>query len=170
MTTGNVQFLDPEAMRDGDLELVLAERQSAEASIWGVPAHIFHMRHHPSGQKMGHISFRFGERWNMTFTGQIGYFVEEPFRGQHYAERSCRLLLPFVRRHGLSELWITCGPENIASRRTLERLGAELVEIVDVPPQYPLLNGMIRKKCRYRLTIHQPDAHGRPQRSTGMNA
>ena len=46
----------------------------------------------------------------------------------------------------------------------------ELVEIVDVPPQYPLLNGMIRKKCRYRLTIHQPDAHGRPQRSTGMNA
>ena len=33
----------------------------------------------------------------------------------------------------LHELLITCSPENIASRLTLERLGGELVETVPVP-------------------------------------
>lgn len=152
MTTADFQFLDPGILRDGELELVLAECQPAEASVWGVPAYIFHMRHHPSGQRMGHISFRIGDRWNIKYAGQIGYVVEA-FRGHRYAERSCRLLLPFVRRHGREELWITCGPDNRASRRTLERLGAELVEVVDVPPEYPMPEGAIRRKCRYRLGL-----------------
>ncbi len=153
MNAGKFQFLDPDVMRNGDLELVLIERQSAEISIWGVPAYIFHMRHHPSGQKIGHTTFRIGDRWNMRFAGQIGYVVEENFRGHHFAERGCRLLLPFVRGHGLGEIWITCGPDNIASRRTLERLGAKLVEVVDVPPEYPMPEGTIRRKCRYRLSL-----------------
>ncbi len=151
MPSGGFHFLDPSPMRDGELALVLVDCQPAEASIWGVPAYIFHMRHHPPGRKMGHINFRIGNRWNIKLAGQIGYVVEEEFRGHHFAERSCRLLLPFVWQHGLDELWITCGPDNLASRRTLERLGAELVEIVDVPPDYPMPGGAIPKKCRYRL-------------------
>lgn len=153
MTTTGFRFLDVNPLRDGELELVLAERQPAEASIWGVPAYIFNMRNHLSGQKMGHISFRIGDRWNIRYAGQIGYAVEEAFRGRRYAERSCRLLLPLVRRHGLHELWITCGPDNPASRRTLERLGAELIEVVEVPPGYPMPEGSIRHKCRYRLRL-----------------
>ncbi|MGE5611779.1 MAG: GNAT family N-acetyltransferase, partial [Bacillota bacterium] len=102
---------------------------------------------------MGHVSFRIGDHWNIKYAGQIGYVVEEAFRGHRYAERSSRLLLPFVRRHGLEEIWITCGPDNLASRRTLEGLGAELVEIVDVPPEYPMPEGAIRQKCRYRLRL-----------------
>jgi tagatose 1,6-diphosphate aldolase len=43
--------------------------------------------------------------------------------------------VPLAVRHGLSELWITCNPDNIASRRTCEAAGAELVEVVDLPPQ-----------------------------------
>jgi tagatose 1,6-diphosphate aldolase len=50
-------------------------------------------------------------------------------------------------------LWITCNPDNTASRRTLDRLGAEFVEIVSVPDDYPLIAGTLRQKCRYRLEI-----------------
>ncbi len=153
MTGNEFQFLDPGVLHDGELELVLTECQQADSSIWGVPAYIFHICRQPPGEKMGHISFRIGDRWNMKYAGEIGYVIDERFRGNHYAERSCRLLLPFVRQHGLVKLWITCGPDNLASRRTLERLGAELVEVVDVPAQYPMPEGTIRKKCRYRLRL-----------------
>ena len=37
-----------------------------------------------------------------------------------------RLLLPLARRHGLQTVWITCNPDNWASRRTCELAGAEL--------------------------------------------
>jgi predicted acetyltransferase len=146
------QFQGPGRLVDGDLELVLVETQRAIDSAWKVPAYIFHMRHIPSGSKMGRITFRIGDsRWITHFAGHIGYAVEEPFRGNGLAGRSCRLLLPFVRRHGIDPVWITCGPENLASRRTLEKLGAEMVEIIEAPPEYPLPEGADRRKCRYRI-------------------
>ncbi|HEY2587361.1 MAG TPA: GNAT family N-acetyltransferase [Tepidisphaeraceae bacterium] len=147
-------FLEPGPLEDGELALTLATRQNAEESIWGVPAYIFHMRLLPGHQKLGRITLRAADSdWVVRYTGHVGYAVDEPFRGRGYAERGCRLLLPFVKRHGWAELWITCGPDNPASRRTLERLGAEWVETVDVPPDYPLAAGVVRQKCRYRLKL-----------------
>jgi tagatose 1,6-diphosphate aldolase len=112
------------------------------------------MWHLPSNQKVGRITFRIGDTYRVThLAGNVGYVVDEPHRGHRYAERSCRVLIPFARQHGLAELWITCGPDNPASRKTLERLGAEFVEIVDVPDDYPTPEGAIRRKCRYRLRL-----------------
>jgi len=146
------QFLDPEPMIDGDLELVLVERAPAAESKWKAPHYVFHMVDRETGEKFGRISFRAGPPiGNLRFAGQVGYFVEEEHRGHRYAERSCRLLFPFIRRHGFQELWITCGPENIASRRILERLGAVLIDTVDVPPDYPMDEGAVRRKCIFRL-------------------
>jgi len=77
--------------------------------------------------------------------------VHEPRRGHRYAARAVRLLLPLARRLGLDPLWITCDPENAASRRTLELAGAELVETVDVPPDCVIFQSGHPRKCRYRL-------------------
>jgi tagatose 1,6-diphosphate aldolase len=140
-------------MRDDDLSLRLVACQSAMESIWQVPAYIFHMFHCGSGLRMGHINFRaLDSDWIVRYMGHIGYGVEQPHRGRHYAERSCRLLLPFIRLHR-PQVWITCAPDNPASRRTIERIGAQFVETVDVPPEYPLPEGVIRQKCRYRLIV-----------------
>lgn len=87
------------------------------------------------------------------YYGHFGYHVYPPARGHHYAERACRLLLPLARRHSLGPLWITCNPDNIASRRTCERLGGQFVDIVPVPPQDPLFQRGETVKCRYRLDI-----------------
>ena len=110
-------------MRDEELSLLLIARQSAAESLWQVPTYIFQMRSAPSDISMGRISFRANDSdWVVRYAGHIGYSVEEPYRGRRFAERSCRLLLPFVRLHR-SQIWITCGPDNIPSRRTIERLG-----------------------------------------------
>src|SRR5215204_4797163 len=106
----------------------------------------------------------------MTLLDEIGTFrdrdlwlelrarePENPVRGwvpgHRFAERSCRLILPLARRHGFDTLWITCNPDNVASRRTCERLGAELVGIVDVPPDNDVYERGSERKCRYRLAL-----------------
>jgi predicted acetyltransferase len=138
---------------DGDLKLTLAECVPAERGPFGVPAYTFKMES-PHGRYMGRIRLRVG--WNedvIRYAGHVGYNVEPTHRGYRYAQRACRLIIPLAKRHGMSELWITCQPDNTPSRRTLEALGAECVGVVDVPPGYPLDAGAERKKMCFRLRL-----------------
>ena len=103
---------------------------------------------------VGGISLRIG--WTpelLLYSGHIGYHVYPPARGNHLAERACRLVLPLARRHGLQGLWITVNPDNFPSRRTCERLGAALEEIQSIPSDHPFYARGERYKCRYYLPL-----------------
>jgi tagatose 1,6-diphosphate aldolase len=154
------QFRAVGVLRDAELSLVLEDVLPWETSPWGVPAYRFQMRHGISGAAMGSISLRIGfEPRLVLYAGHIGYSVQPAYRGHHYAERATRLLLPLARAHGMQELWITCSPQNVPSRRTIERLGAVFVETVNVPRDYPLADGEIRQKRRYRISLAPADQH-----------
>ena len=122
-----------------------------------VPSYHFWMKLAAPGAAVpiaGGIGLRIGDTPEIrTFTGHIGYHVYPPARGHHYAERAARLLLPLARRHGMREVWITCNPENVASRRTCELLGARLVEIVPIPSEHPFHSRGEHAKCRYLLEL-----------------
>jgi tagatose 1,6-diphosphate aldolase len=64
-----------------------------------------------------------------------------------------RLLLPLAKRHGLSPLWLTCNPDNVASRKSCELAGAELVETVALPRDEEMYEHGDRAKCRYRIVL-----------------
>lgn len=83
----------------------------------------------------------------------VSYDVDPEHRGHLYASRACKLLLSLARTHSLQFLWITCSPDNIASRRTCELVGAKLVEIVDLPEDTDMYQEGERHKCRYRLDL-----------------
>jgi tagatose 1,6-diphosphate aldolase len=102
----------------------------------------------------GSISLRIGDDENLRcYLGHIGYGVFPPLRGQRIAERATLLLLPLAASHGLKELWVTANPDNLASRKTCERLGGELVDIVNLPNAHPLYLRGERRKCRYRIDL-----------------
>lgn len=110
------------------------------------------MVHAHTAEEMGRINLRTETTPHIElYAGHIGYAVHEAHRGHRYASRAVKLLLPLARRLGIAPLWITCDPENVASQRTCELAGAELVEIVDLPPDYPGYQLGQRKKCRYRI-------------------
>ena len=102
----------------------------------------------------GSISLRIGHSLNLDcYLGHVGYHVLPPARGHHFSERATRLLLPVARAHGHRSLWITCNPDNYASRRTCERLGAVYVDLLPVPKGNALYSQGDRQKCRYRLDL-----------------
>ncbi len=84
-------------------------------------------------QEMGRINLRLGESPCVYVFGHIGYHVDPPFRGHHYALRACRLLRPLILRRGKDSVVITCDPDNVPSYRTCEELGCVLERTVDVP-------------------------------------
>ena len=141
-------------MVDGDLALVLELQQPGDPARGFVPTYLFQMVHLPSGEEVGQISLRIGSSPHILFyAGHIGYGVHREHRGHHFAARACRLLFPVARLHGFRTLWITCNPDNTASRRTCDLLGARFVEIVDLPEDSDMYQRGERQKCRYRLDL-----------------
>ena len=58
-----------------------------------------------------------------------------------------------AKKHQINPLWITCNPDNIASRRTCEIAGGKLVEIVELPSNNDQYHKGDRNKCRYRFDL-----------------
>lgn len=142
--------VDPGVLRDGDLELQLVD--FAVHPYHAVPTYYFCMVNTASGVAMGRINLRTASNPHIElYGGHIGYDVDPEHRGHRYAARAVRLLVPLARKVGLDPLWITCDPENIASRRTLEIAEAEFVEIVDVPAACAIYKSGHPRKCRYRI-------------------
>lgn len=104
------------------------------------------------GSDVGHINFRVGDTAHVRIcAGHIGFEIREPFRGHGYALQACRAIAPFVRSVSGS-VTITCNPDNTASIRTIERLGASFVDEVPVPEHDPHYQRGARNKRRYRWT------------------
>lgn len=102
--------------------------------------------------EVGHISFRIGDNEHVRFcSGHIGYGVHEPNRGHGYAYQACQAIAPFVRSIYPSVI-ITADPDNHASIRTIERLGAVFIDEVPVPPYDPHYKKGSRSKRRYQWT------------------
>ncbi len=148
------KFLDPGRLVDGELELVLAYKYPGDEPRGYVPTYRFNMTLAGQHLEIGNIELRVGNTEHIVmYAGHIGYRVHAPYRGHRYAARSCRLLVPLARQHSMRTLWITCNPDNFASRRTCEIAGAQFVEIVDLPSNTDMYREGERQKCRYRLDI-----------------
>ncbi|WP_439499884.1 GNAT family N-acetyltransferase [Bosea sp. (in: a-proteobacteria)] len=129
-----------------------SQRYRPETSPWGVLAYRFDIL--IAGERAGTVSLRPATTYLLThLAGQVGFSIEPRYRGRGLAGKAVRALLPLARAHGLSELWLTTTPDNAASRRTLEKLGAVLVEAVPVPESYSSYAQGEREKLRYRLDI-----------------
>ena len=62
-------------------------------------------------------------------------------------------MLDVARFHGMEFIYMTCDESNIASYKTIEMLGAELVEICDVPREYFGWREDMERQRFYRLGL-----------------
>ena len=147
------RFLRPGKLIDGDLELVLVRTVEADPIKRYVPMYEFDMRHTARKWVMGQIRLRIGSAVALRYPGHIGYEVRPKFRGHRYAARSCLLLLPLARSHGLRGMWLTVDTKNIASQKTCDIIGAKFVETVRIPRNHEMFQEGVRYRRRYRLAV-----------------
>ena len=107
----------------------------------------------PANQTIGKISVRIGHNFHSYYNGHIGYEIFEEYRGSGYACKACKIALDVARFHNMDFIYLACAESNIASYKTIEKLGAELVEICDVPKEYfAWREGMERRRI-YKLDL-----------------
>lgn len=136
----------------GVLELRLERTSPHNVATGHAPSYQFAIV--VEGERVGLIRLRVGNEPELIqYVGHIGYEVDPRFRGHGYARRACRLIMSVARLNDMQVVWITCNPDNLASRRTCERLPATYVDTVDIPASHLMYREGDRKKCRYRCDL-----------------
>ena len=119
------------------IDLVIDHQVKASAFNDYVPSVIYDICLHGTSQKIGTCDLRIGMNERLYFAGNIGYRIYPEWRGNSYAYQACLILFEQAKNeYGMDRLLITCSPDNIPSKKTLEKLGGRHLDTVDVPPSH----------------------------------
>ena len=141
-------------LTDGTVTLTLRGIKTADFHTGFVPAYQFFILRSSDGEPVGTCDLRLGYVRNTYFGGNIGYLVDEPFRGHGYAAHALMLMLPLAKRHGMPYVRVCCDPDNAASIATIVRAGGELEERVTLPTYCNLYReGKRGEELIYRITL-----------------
>ena len=144
-------FTTVPSLSDGEIFLVCIEKHPANPEKKHVPAYNFAVC--KGGEKIGSVGLRLGYTDGLYYAGQVGYAIDEAYRGNGYAARACKLMAPIARAHGMTKLLITNNHTNTASRRVCEKLGARLVRLARLPEWSELYKNGQRYENIYEWSI-----------------
>lgn len=85
------------------------------------------------GTKIGEISAKLGTNEFTFYIGNVGYSIDEQYRGYGYAVEAVKLIKKLFKENGFKRIVITQVPENKASKRVCEKLGARFLGVYVVP-------------------------------------
>ena len=125
-------FFNTDFLEDEEIKLVVDRVSDGNPERNWVPAYYFNICD-KEGRVMGCCDLRVGYNENTYYGGHIGYSIDEPYRGHHFAAKACRLLFSLAKKHGMEYVIITCNPDNYASRKTCEHIKGKLLEIAELP-------------------------------------
>ena len=145
-------FYDTDDLKNQEILLRLERTCEAQPEKRWVPMYYFDICL-PDGTKIGHCDLRIGHNDKTYIGGNIGYGIDEPFRGHRYAAKACALLFQLARKHGMDYVIITCDPSNAASSRTCQLAGGKYMETADIPEDNEMYAEGKRQVMIYRFDL-----------------
>lgn len=124
------EFVD---LRGSEINLRLNELVKENLTKGYVPSYRYNIVLNDSDVVVGLIDIRIGYMTNLFYGGHIGYRIEKEYRGNKYAKKACELIFEIAKSYDLEKIYITCDPNNIASRKTCEALDLNYIGLVDLP-------------------------------------
>ena len=102
---------------------------------------------------VGSIDFRQANDPWLYWGGHIGYNIAPNYRGNHYAYKACMALKPIMESYCFDSVIITASPDNLASIKTILKLGCEFLEETTVPQDHWLMkqNEPIKRIYKWHL-------------------
>lgn len=149
-----MKLYDYEIISGEEIDLKLLKKSSGDKIKGWSAEYKFQIQLHNSDKSIGHINLRIENNEKiMKYIGHIGYGIDVEYRGNKYSAKACELIKKVMNDHNMTSVIITCNPDNYASRRTCELLGAKLLEIIDVPDYLDIYCHEESKKCRYEWQV-----------------
>lgn len=145
-------FYDVEDLKDAEIFLKLTKTCEAQPEKRWLPAYYFDICL-LDGTPIGKCDLRVGHNDKTYIGGNIGYSIDEEYRGHHYAGKACKLLFMQAKKHKLDYLIITCDPSNTASSKTCECAGGKYIETTDIPEDNEMYAEGKRQVMVYRFEI-----------------
>jgi len=135
-------------LRSGPVSLRYERTVPGDSSKGLVPAFRFDVLDE-DGAAVGHVSLNVGSTRHVVLTaGHVGYEILPERRGSSYSYHACLALAPLVWRY-CNPAILTVDPDNAASIRVIEKLGAKFLEEAEVPVDDPAYEGGARRRRRY---------------------
>ncbi len=126
---------------------------SDEFEILEVDSIIFDIYVPEMDRVVGRCEFRDEHGRDLWFYGHIGYVIYPPYRGNNFAYKACMQMFEYLRKEkGLQEFVITCNPDNIASKKTIQKINHKFIKLVDVDEDHELYQMGDYQKEVYVLT------------------
>lgn len=145
-------FCDVNDLRCEDILLRLEKTCEAQPEKKWLPAYYFDICL-LDGTKIGNCDLRIGHNEKTYIGGNIGYGIDEAYRGHRYASKACELLFKQAKKHDMDYLIITCDPSNKASSRTCELAGGTYIETASIPEDNEMYEKGKREVMIYRFDI-----------------
>ncbi|MBQ8575861.1 MAG: GNAT family N-acetyltransferase [Clostridia bacterium] len=142
-------FYEFNIISDGEITLKVSQKYHGDDEL--LPFYYYDI--FVGNTAVGKISIRIGSNYHSYYNGNIGYEIDKEFRGKNYAYKACKLVLLVAKAHGMNELILTCDENNIASYKTIEKLGAELIELVKPPKDYFAYRENMDNQRIYKLQL-----------------
>lgn len=132
-----MDFFDTKDLKNDEIFLSLIKTVEAIPERKYAPVYYFNICLN-DGRKVGECNLKVDNSDFTKYCGNIGYVVDKKYRGNHYSLKAAKLLLKLAKKHNLEYVSITCSPDNIASNKICQALGAEFIETVEVPEYHEM--------------------------------
>ena len=126
-------FLEFDNLTDGNLQLKCLRKTPGDDLRNWVPS--YHFAVLIDNQPIGEIDLRIGYTEGLYYGGNIGYAIDEAYRGHNYAPRACKLIKVVARAHKMEKLNISNEYKNFSSKRVCEKICARFVRVVVLPEE-----------------------------------
>ena len=131
-----------------DVVLQFVDVIPADTLPGSVPCYHFRIVNTAS-EDVGSINLRIGDtHLTREVAGHLGYRIHQQHRGNGYAAKACLAVAPLATTtlEGI-DITITCDLDNVASIKTIERIGGSLIDEIEIANSDG--DGVVSKR-RYR--------------------
>jgi tagatose 1,6-diphosphate aldolase len=147
-----MEFFNTNDLRDNEIYLALIATHEAIPEKKWVASYSFNICL-LDGTKIGFCNFRIDNSELTKYCGNIGYGIDEKYRGHRYSASASKLLLPLAKKHGLKYVLINCEPDNAASNKICQLLNAKFTETVDIPETHEMYQEGKRQMNIYKIKL-----------------
>jgi len=145
-------FFDTSDLKDSEIYLKLVDTKQAIPEKYYLPAYKFDicLLDHTI---IGKCDLRVGYNQSIYYAGNIGYNIDEKYRGNRYSLKACKLLFKLAKKHQMDYVYITCVPDNKASNRICILAKGKLLEAAEVPKNHNMYEMGYRTVNVYKIEI-----------------